>query len=111
MDTIETPAPWSLLAEGLLGWDLARSAVLFPALALALSPSAWRTRPAASCGLDVDELEAAVAQRERARPLRVPVTAIYSRRDGVVAWRACIDSTNADVEHVEVSSTHRPRPR
>ena len=35
-----------------------------------------------------------------------PVTAVYSRRDGVVSWRACIDSLNPGVEHVEVSSTH-----
>ncbi|WP_148615340.1 esterase/lipase family protein [Nocardioides rubriscoriae] len=39
-------------------------------------------------------------------PLRVPVTAIYTRRDGVVDWRACIDRSAADVTHVEVRSTH-----
>jgi pimeloyl-ACP methyl ester carboxylesterase len=57
-------------------------------------------------GANLDAIEAAVAERERARPLRVPVTAVYSRRDGVVSWRACIDSLNPGVEHVEVSSTH-----
>jgi hypothetical protein len=39
-------------------------------------------------------------------PLRVPVTAIFSRRDGVVAWQACIDQINQSVEHVEVKSSH-----
>jgi dienelactone hydrolase len=39
-------------------------------------------------------------------PIEVPVTAIVSRRDGVVSWRACIDRTSRDVEHVEVRSTH-----
>jgi pimeloyl-ACP methyl ester carboxylesterase len=40
------------------------------------------------------------------RPTGVPVTAIYSRADGIVHWRACIDSGNPDVEHVEVGATH-----
>ena len=39
-------------------------------------------------------------------PLQVPVTAIFSRRDGVVAWQACIDQINQSVEHVEVTSSH-----
>jgi pimeloyl-ACP methyl ester carboxylesterase len=36
----------------------------------------------------------------------VPITAIYTRADGVVPWRACIDRVNPNVEHVEVDSTH-----
>ena len=56
-------------------------------------------------GVDLDALEAEIAARE-ATPLQTPVTAIYSKRDGVVAWQACIDHHNADVEHVEVFSTH-----
>ena len=56
-------------------------------------------------GFDLDEIEARVAERE-AVPLRVPVTAIFSKRDGVVTWQACIDRLNADVEHLEVGATH-----
>jgi pimeloyl-ACP methyl ester carboxylesterase len=56
-------------------------------------------------GYDLDAIEAAVAAREQT-PLEVPVTAVYSRSDGVVAWRACIDSTSEKVEHVEVTTTH-----
>lgn len=56
-------------------------------------------------GYDLDEIEAQVAARDRV-PLRVPVTAIYSRRDSIVAWQACIDRTNAVTEHVEVAATH-----
>ena len=56
-------------------------------------------------GLDLDEIERAVAERDRT-PIRVPITAIYSKGDGVVAWRACIDRVNPDVEHVEVQSSH-----
>lgn len=56
-------------------------------------------------GYDLDEIEANVAARDKV-PLKVPVTAIYSRRDGVVAWQACIDLVNRATEHVEVESTH-----
>lgn len=56
-------------------------------------------------GIDLDALEAEIAARETT-PLQTPVTAIYSKRDGVVAWQACIDRHNADVEHIEVFSTH-----
>jgi pimeloyl-ACP methyl ester carboxylesterase len=56
-------------------------------------------------GLDLDEVERQVAARN-AVPLRTPVVAIYSRADAVVAWEACIDEHCADVEHVEVSTTH-----
>jgi pimeloyl-ACP methyl ester carboxylesterase len=58
-----------------------------------------------SQGHDLDEIERAIAGRY-AVPLRVPVTAIYSKRDGVVAWQACIDRWSPNVRHVEVSETH-----
>jgi len=56
-------------------------------------------------GYDLDEIEARVAERERV-PLKIPVTAIYSKRDGVVTWQACIDRVNAVTEHVEVGASH-----
>ena len=56
-------------------------------------------------GYDLDEIEATVAARE-AVPLQVPVTAIYSKHDNVVAWQACIDRVNPVTEHVEVAATH-----
>ena len=58
-------------------------------------------------GVDLDAIEAHVHHRQRmSPPLQVPVTAIFSRRDGVVAWQACIDQINQRVEHVEVKSSH-----
>ena len=61
----------------------------------------------ASEGVDLDAIEAHIHHRQRiSPPLRVPVTAIFSRRDGVVAWQACIDQINQDVEHIEVKSSH-----
>jgi pimeloyl-ACP methyl ester carboxylesterase len=56
-------------------------------------------------GIDVDAIEAAVDARNRT-PLDTPITAIYSRTDGVVAWPACIDHWSANVEHVEVATSH-----
>lgn len=46
-------------------------------------------------------------QRDRdLRPITTPITAIYSKTDGVVAWQACIDDTSPAVEHVEVVGSH-----
>ena len=39
-------------------------------------------------------------------PIRVPLTAVFTRHDGIVAWQACIDRHSPLVEHVEVFSTH-----
>lgn len=39
-------------------------------------------------------------------PIRVPITAIFTRRDAAVDWRACIDRASVDVTMVEVASTH-----
>ena len=55
---------------------------------------------------DADRLAAYAARRDRTDPIRVPVTVVLSRRDGVVAWRSCLDHHSVDVDHVEVSSTH-----
>lgn len=56
-------------------------------------------------GFDLDEIEADIAARDEV-PLKTPVTAIFSKRDGVVSWQACIDRVNASTEHVEVNTTH-----
>jgi pimeloyl-ACP methyl ester carboxylesterase len=51
------------------------------------------------------EIESSIVER-RTVPIGVPITAIYSTRDGIVDWRSCIDRHNTDVEHLEVSSSH-----
>lgn len=62
---------------------------------------------ASSYGPDESQRITRLAERLDAEdPIRVPVTAILSRRDGIVSWRACVDRTSLDVEHVEVASTH-----
>jgi hypothetical protein len=56
-------------------------------------------------GIDVDAIEAEIELRN-VIALSTPVTAIYSRADAIVAWKACIDERGANVEHVEVRSCH-----
>jgi len=41
-----------------------------------------------------------------ADPLPVPATSIYSRSDGVVAWRSCLDTPGPQRENIEVWSSH-----
>jgi pimeloyl-ACP methyl ester carboxylesterase len=60
---------------------------------------------ASSLGVSAQDLRRIQENRERT-PIRVPITAVYSRSDGVVAWQAAIDDRSPDVEHVEVESSH-----
>jgi pimeloyl-ACP methyl ester carboxylesterase len=41
-----------------------------------------------------------------AAPLPVPSTSIFTRQDGVVAWRACLEQEGGQRENVEVRTTH-----
>jgi pimeloyl-ACP methyl ester carboxylesterase len=41
-----------------------------------------------------------------AQPIPVPSTSIYTRADGVVAWRACLEEEGGERENVEVNTTH-----
>lgn len=56
-------------------------------------------------GWPIDEIVRLVADANRV-PIRVPVTAIWSRRDGIVDWRACVDVATPEVENLEVDSAH-----
>jgi pimeloyl-ACP methyl ester carboxylesterase len=40
------------------------------------------------------------------RPLPVPTTSVYSRSDGVVAWRSCLEEEGPGRENVEVACSH-----
>ena len=39
-------------------------------------------------------------------PVPVPVTAIYSRTDGVARWYACIESAGPRKENIEIYGSH-----
>ena len=56
-------------------------------------------------GVDIEEMAAEVGRRAEL-PAHIPITAIYSRLDGVVSWPACIDQINPQAEHVEVFTSH-----
>ena len=51
------------------------------------------------------ERQAAIRERMHLPP-PVPTTAIYSRSDGIVAWRSCAEDPGPRCENVEVESSH-----
>jgi hypothetical protein len=53
-----------------------------------------------------ERIRTMITELDRQNPIPVPITAVFTRRDRVVSWPACIDRTSPDVEHVEVRSTH-----
>ena len=60
-------------------------------------------------GVYSPEERRAIAERVAERnqvPIEVPITAMFSKRDGIVAWRACIDDFSPDVTMIEIGSTH-----
>ncbi|MEN7343510.1 MAG: hypothetical protein AAAFM81_11225 [Pseudomonadota bacterium] len=54
---------------------------------------------------DLDWIEEEIRKRE-ATPIEQPITAIYSRSDGVVGWGAAIDHYSKRVKHIEVNASH-----
>ena len=55
---------------------------------------------------ECDRIADKVVELDAASPIQVPISVIFSRRDGVVSWPACIDRSNPEVVHYEVQSTH-----
>jgi hypothetical protein len=56
-------------------------------------------------GQSVDELDTALQRRMRLPP-PVPSTAVYSRTDGVAAWRACLEPKAPHTDNVRVPGSH-----
>jgi len=57
----------------------------------------------------LSHLHAAAARRARkqiARPIGAPSTSVYSRWDGIVSWRTCIEPETALHQNVEVRCSH-----
>lgn len=57
-------------------------------------------------GSGSDDAEEVTRRLDARSPIRVPLTVMYSRRDGIVSWQGCLDHASPDVEHVEVASRH-----
>lgn len=53
-----------------------------------------------------DQAEVAVRREADRGPLPVPSTSIYSKLDGIVPWRACLDTPGPTSENVEVFGSH-----
>ncbi|MEO0982084.1 MAG: alpha/beta fold hydrolase [Pseudomonadota bacterium] len=68
---------------------------------------AWFERENAGMGLALHDPEVRAALRE-APP--VPTTAIFSKTDGVVAWRSAYQKPGPEAESVEVEATHLGLP-
>src|SRR6476659_7170436 len=66
--------------------------------------NAWRVYEMAS-GRRADEEDARFGGALSATP-PVPTTAIFSRTDGICAWRGCMEQTSATAENIEVESSH-----
>jgi len=56
-------------------------------------------------GLTPEQIMRVLQERQR-QPIEVPIHAIYSKTDGVVAWQACMDDLNPDVTHHRVEGSH-----
>ncbi len=45
-------------------------------------------------------------QEEERGPLPVPATSVYTRHDGIVPWRACLEIASPTSESIEVTGSH-----
>lgn len=43
---------------------------------------------------------------DETNPIAIPLSIIFTKKDSIVNWSACIDRTSLDVKHYEVNSTH-----
>ncbi|MBC2931967.1 alpha/beta fold hydrolase [Nocardioides sp. zg-1228] len=110
----ETGAPASLVGWSLGGViarevarrhpDVVRRVVTY---GTPVTGGARHTSVARASGTGADADADRVSRRlDASSPIGVPLTVLFSRRDGVVAWQACLDRSTPGVEHVEVGSTH-----
>ena len=56
-------------------------------------------------GWDSKQIEQDMIERYTI-PIKQPITAIYSKMDGIVSWQGCIDRWSPSVQHHEVSASH-----
>jgi len=68
------------------------------------STNAWRVYEMTS-GRHADDVDPYFGG-ELASPPPVPTTAIFSRSDGVCAWRGCMEATSVQSESIEIESSH-----
>ena len=57
-------------------------------------------------GMSVEEMRAMAGDRDPTLALSMPSTAIYSKTDGVVSWRACMQQETPTAENIEIIGSH-----
>ncbi|MDB5896653.1 MAG: hypothetical protein JWP22_2003 [Ramlibacter sp.] len=60
-------------------------------------------------GGDTSHLTPALQEHLRQRP-PVPTSSIYSKTDGVVSWKGCLEEAAPDVENIAVQASHMGMP-
>lgn len=56
-------------------------------------------------GTNLDEILSKTLKRFE-NPIVCPIVAMYSKRDSIVGWQACIDRFSPNVEHIEIQAPH-----
>ncbi len=56
-------------------------------------------------GFDMEWIESEVEKRNR-KPITQPITAIFSKTDAVVDWRAALDKVSPNVAHIQIDAAH-----
>ena len=109
------PSPWS--AGAWAAYTPGRWPAVIPVWSGRSSPWAARS-PCGTCGRATPTARSSgsgtctpprpICPRleQRAKPISVPSTAVYSRLDGVVAWQTCIEPETALHQNVEVRCSH-----
>lgn len=67
---------------------------------------AWRMWQLLNRGTSATAAVSEAARIRREQPLTVPTTCIYSKTDGIVAWRCCTSLPAPRTENIEVHSSH-----
>ena len=57
-------------------------------------------------GVTVEEMRAQMPQDRDTGPLPMPTTSVYSKADGVVGWRTCIEEEGPNRENIRVRGSH-----
>jgi len=47
-----------------------------------------------------------IDEKDATNPIKVPMSIIFTKKDSIVSWSACIDTKSKNVTHYEVNSTH-----
>lgn len=55
---------------------------------------------------ETDRITHLLEEFEVSNPVSVPTTIVFTKKDNIVSWPSCIDTSSEEVKHYEVSSTH-----